>query len=263
MNAPARRLREKIQPGTPVVGTFLVEFTGTAVVSVLGAAGFDFVMIDCEHGNYAPREVEAMVEAGWNADTCVLVRTPHEGRELITRALDAGAGGVVIPAVRSMDQVRDAVRVTKYRPLGQRGVHLFRGHTRHRTVEPKQFMAEANRDLLTFIQIELADAVDIVDEIAATEGVDGLYIGPGDLSVDLGVPGEWDSPRVDAAAQKTLAAAKKHGKIVGCHSDDIRAMARLREMGVQVFGYFCDIGMFAAAAKESAALFREVMNGNG
>ena len=92
-----------------------------------------------------------------------------------------------------MEDVLNAVRATKYMPIGKRGVHLFRGHARHRPPDdPAAYMAEANRDLLTLIQIELASALPLVDAIAATKGVDGLYLGPGDLSVDLGVPGQWD-----------------------------------------------------------------------
>jgi 2-keto-3-deoxy-L-rhamnonate aldolase RhmA len=256
MHPNARKLRAAIATGKPALGTFLVEFTGAAVVNVVDGAGFDFLMIDCEHGSQNPDETAALIEAAWCAGICVLVRTPHEGRGLITRALDAGAGGVLIPFVQEISQVHQAVRATKYPPLGRRGVHLFRGHTRHRAVDPQTFMAEANRDLLTLIQIELASAVEISQQIAATEGVDGLYVGPGDLSVDLGVPGQWDAPVLTEAILRVAAACRKSGKIFGCHVNDLASVPALRAAGVQMFGYSCDIGLFGEAVGRTAEQFR-------
>lgn len=260
MHEPARNLREKIASGKPVIGQFLVEFSGSAIVNVLAQAGFDFLMIDCEHGNYALRDVETMLETGWNANICMLVRTADATRSLITKALDAGAAGIVVPAIDSLEQVRAAVRASKYKPIGRRGVHLFRGHTRHRPVEPQRFMDQANRDLLTFIQIELVKAVEVAEEIAATDGVDGLYIGPGDLSADLGIAGQWDAPEMNQVIEQVVSACRKYQKIVGCHADDIIAMPRLRDMGIQMFGFVCDIGMYATVAAESVQHFRRAMS---
>lgn len=259
MHPTAHKLRETIKQERPVLGTFLVEFTGSAVVHVLAEAGFDFVMIDCEHGNHGPREVEMLLEAATHAGVCALVRPPTTSRDMITRVLDAGAAGVLVPAIDTMEQVHQAVRATKYRPLGKRGVHLLRGHTRHRKVNPATFLAEANRDVLTLIQIELEGAVALAEQIAATEGVDGLYVGPGDLSVDLGVPCQWNAPDLQAAIKKVSEACRAHGKIMACHADRIEDMPRLQEMGVQMFGYFCDIGLFQASAAAVAADFRSAL----
>jgi 4-hydroxy-2-oxoheptanedioate aldolase len=249
MHPPARALRDKIQKGFPVVGTFLLEFTGPAVVGVMAKAGFDFVFIDGEHGNQNPRDVEVMIEAGYQAGLCTIVRPPDANRAVITRSLDAGAAGVIVPFCSTLEDVHQAVQATKYAPIGKRGIHLFRGHTRHQALDDQAaFLAEANRDLLTIIQIELAAAVPLVEEIAAIEGVDGLYIGRGDLSVDLGVPGQWNAPIVLDAVRATAAACRKHGKIMGCHTDKMEEAANLRAMGVQMIGFQCDIGMFCTIA---------------
>jgi 2-keto-3-deoxy-L-rhamnonate aldolase RhmA len=253
-------LREKIEMGRPVLGTFMVEFSGPAVVSVMANAGFDFLFIDGEHGNQNPREVEVTIEAGYQAGLCTIMRPPDGNRAVITRSLDAGAGGVLVPFCSTLDDVRQVVRATKYTPIGKRGTHLFRGHTRHqRPDDPAAFLAEANRDLLTLIQIELAAAVPLVDQIAAIEGVDGLYIGPGDLSVDLGVPGQWKSPVMLNAIRATVAACRKHGKIMGCHTDELKDAAMLREMGVQMFGFACDIGMYSQSAASVVGEFAEAL----
>ena len=259
MHPPAHKLRQAIADGRPVLGTFLVELVGPAVVNALADAGFDFVMVDTEHGNQSQHEIETMIEVGLQAGICVLLRPPSGQRDLITKCLDAGAGGVLVPAISTMEQVEQVVRVTKYRPVGKRGVHLFRGHTRHRPVDAATFIEEANADIFTLIQIELAAALDIVDQIAATEGVDGLYIGPGDLAVDLGVPGQWNNPKLHDAFRTIAAATKKHGKILACHADWVKDMPMLREIGVQMFGYFCDIGVFKNAYADVAEQFKAAM----
>jgi 4-hydroxy-2-oxoheptanedioate aldolase len=260
MHSPARVLRDKVANGRPVLGTFLVEFSGPAVVATMANAGFDFVMIDTEHGNQNPREVESTIEAGYQAGLCTIVRSPDVNRGVLTRALDAGAAGALIPFCSTLEEVHQAVRATKYTPVGKRGTHLFRGHTRHRPPDdPVAFLAEANRDLLTLIQIELAAAVPLVDATAAIDGVDGLYLGPGDLSVDLGVPGQWDAPVMTEAIRATAAACRKHHKIMACHTGNLETVPQLREMGIQMFGFQCDIEIFSTAAGAIADEFARIV----
>jgi len=259
MHTASRKLREKIASGRPVFGTMMVEFTSPAAVSVTVSSGFDFTIVDGEHGNQNPREVETTIEAGWQAGLCTLMRPPDTNRAVITRSLDAGAGGLLVPFCSTMEEVHQAVRASKYPPVGQRGTHLMRGHTRHQSPDTAAFLAEANRDLLTLIQVELEGALLLVDQIAATEGVDGLYIGPGDLSVALGVPGQWRSPVVLEAIRATAEACKRHGKIMGCHVNSVDDVPHLREVGVQLFGYSCDIAMYRAACQEVAREFRSAL----
>ena len=237
----------------------MVEFIGPNVVNVMASASFDFIVIDCEHGNQNPRDVEIMIEAGWQAGICTIVRPPDTSRGMITRTLDAGAAGVLVPFIETMDQVRQVVNATKYLPIGRRGSHFSRGHTRHERVDPTTFIAEANLDLLTLIQIELAGAVKIVDQIAATEGVDGLYIGPGDLGLELGVPGQWDAPMLRDAIRTTAAACMRHGKIMGCHIRDIDETPALAAMGVQMFGIQHDIGMYKEIVSSKSKGFRKTL----
>ncbi|MBI3920478.1 MAG: hypothetical protein HY318_03580 [Armatimonadetes bacterium] len=258
MHPTARKLREKIERRCPVLGTFLVEFSTPAVLHCLFDAGFDFVLVDTEHGQFSPREVELVVDVGWSLEMPVIVRVPDTNRGPITRALDAGAAGVLIPAISTLEQVQAVVRASKYTPVGRRGVHLFRGHTRHQAVRPPQFLEEANRDVLTLIQIELREALTLCDEIAALEGVDGLYVGPGDLGVDLGVPGQWGAPALWDAIAQTAASCRAHGKIMGCHYDFPEHLPKLGMLGVQMFGHYCDIGLF----KKAAVAVRETFDAN-
>jgi 2-keto-3-deoxy-L-rhamnonate aldolase RhmA len=256
MHEPAHKLRAKIAANQAVLGTMMVEFGGPAIVGVTADAGFDFLVLDCEHGNANPRDVEVTLEAGFQNGICTIIRPPSVvDRGMMTRSLDAGAGGVLIPFCSTLDDVRHAVLATKYPPTGQRGVHLLRSHTRHRRPDAASFMAEANRDLITVIQIELAPAVRLVDEIAGMDGVDVLYIGPGDLSVALGAPGQWNAPPVMDAIGRTAEACRKHGKIMGCHVNRIVDVPDLMNLGVRMFGYSCDIAMYQSAAQNVVSEF--------
>lgn len=263
MHAAARQLRT-LMAQRPVVGTFLLEFCSPSVVHVIADAGLDFCLIDCEHGHCSSRDSETLIEAAWSRTFPALVRVGSPDRTMITRVLDAGAAGILVPAISSLSDVEQVVRASKYRPIGRRGVHMLRPHTRHRPpADLRGYLASANRDVLTLIQIELAPAVELVDEIAAMPGVDGLYVGPGDLSVDLDCPGEWDSELIWQAIGATAAACRKHGKFLGCHYDSATLLPRLLELGVQMLGHGCDLGIFrtscahivddAAAALRAAA----------
>lgn len=259
MHPSARALRAKLTAGHPVFGIMLVEFTGPAVVTAAVNAGMDFIFLDHEHGNQTPRELEMTMEAGWQAGLCTILRPPDANRAVITRGLDAGAGGILAPMCATLEDVHQVVRHSKYPPVGQRGTHLMRGHTRHQPVDAPTFLAEANADLLTLIQIELAESLCLVDEIAAMAGVDGLYIGPGDLSTALGIPGQWQSPAVYEAIRATSDACRRHGKIMGCHLNDLRDAADLRAFGVQLFGYACDIAVYQAACAQATESFHALV----
>lgn len=244
MHEAARQLRT-LMAQRPVVGTFVLEFCSPSVVHVMADAGLDFALIDCEHGHCSSRDAESLLDAAWSRNFPTLVRVGSPDRALITRMLDAGAAGILVPAIASLSEVEQVVRASKYRPVGRRGVHMLRPHTRHRPpADLRGYLASANRDVLTLIQIELAPAVDLVDEIAAMPGVDGLYVGPGDLSVDLDCPGEWNSDRIWQAISATAAACRKHGKFLGCHYDSPALLPRLLALGVQMLGHACDLGIF-------------------
>jgi 4-hydroxy-2-oxoheptanedioate aldolase len=259
MHPAAEKIRQAIIAGRPAFGTILSEFSGANIVGILGNVGCDFVVVDCEHGNFSPREVEQSVEAGYHNYVATIVRPPSVDRGFITRSLDAGAAGVMIPFCSTEDEVRDAVRFSKYKPIGQRGVHLMRAHTRHQRPEPAKYMSEANDSLLTIIQIELAAAVKLAPQLAAIPGVDCLYIGPADLCVDLNIAWDLNEPAMVDAIQRTAKACQENGKIFGCHCSNLQEMASLIDYGVQMCGYSCDIDILQKAMHEHVSGFRNIV----
>ena len=229
-------IRHKIAKGQPVFGTFLSELRATGVVTAMAISGLDFFMVDLEHGTYDITDAARLIDAGKRAGICPVMRVPLYAPALFAQVLDAGAEALLVPQVRTMDDVRLAINLTKYQPVGQRGCHFCRPQVNFtRPVSKPKYMAQANAQLATFIQIETAEAAELVDEIAATDGVDGLYMGPGDLAASLGHPDDDNSEDIATIATKVGAACKKYGKIAGYHSPPVQ-VPQLIEKGFTFFG---------------------------
>ncbi|MEW6753147.1 MAG: aldolase/citrate lyase family protein [Candidatus Latescibacterota bacterium] len=237
-------LRDHIAQGRVALGTFVVELRTPAVARILRQGGFDFMLVDTEHGCYDPATVAALIQAGKQAGICPLVRVPGPEQAEIKRVLDAGALGIMVPMCRTLEEVQQAVASSKYPPLGRRGAHFARPHTEFvAPADAAEFMGRANRSLLTIVQIETGEAAELVDSIAAMDGVDLLYVGPGDLSIALGHAGDITHPAVMAVVERTCRACAAHGKIAGCHFATPQVLPELRALGVRLVGYGAVIRM--------------------
>lgn len=244
-----KRIREKMSQGGPVIGTFMVELRAAGAVAALTEGGLDFIMIDLEHGAFDMTEVTRLIDNAKHAGLCPIVRVPLNLQGLYTRVLDAGAEGILVPQVTTMEDVRQVVNVTKYYPVGRRGVHAIRPHTNFVPfADPRKFMDQANEHLATIIQIETPEAAALADEIAATEGVDGLYIGPSDLSTMLGHAGNSRHEDIVKIMIEVGAACKKHGKIAGYHIEPGQ-LPQLMENGYRFFGYKCSQRLLVRGAE--------------
>lgn len=210
--------KEKLLAGTKVAGTMLRIVRNPAVMQMAGNAGLDFVMYDCEHGNY---NMETLHDAFILANAlglAGLVRVPAGTREWISRVLDQGAVGVMVPMVETPEQAETLVKYAKYQPVGGRGYTAGCAHTRFRGGKHADIMETGNNTVVAIAQIETRRAVDNVDAIASVAGIDALLIGPNDLSVSLGIPGDIMNPVELEAIAKVAAACKKHNKVFGLHA---------------------------------------------
>ncbi len=149
------------------------------------------------------------------ADLPAIVRVPSREYHHIARALDMGAEGLMLPMVGNVDEVRHIVNSMKYHPAGKRGVALQVAHDRYRPGTVADKFTAANKRTTLFCQIETAEGVENAEQMAAIDGVDCLWVGHFDLSVSLGIPGEFDNPKFKKAIETTVAAAKKHNKALG------------------------------------------------
>ena len=183
-------------------------------VEMIGITGFDFVWIDCEHGVGDLSELLPQLQAASIGGAAPVVRIVWNEAPRFKRVLDLGAAGVMVPYVNTAAEARAAAQAMRYPPEGVRGVaRLIRANGFGQDFQA--YFSEANEALLTVVQIETAEAVKNADEIAAVEGVDVLFIGPMDLSNNMGIPAQFEHPDLEKAMDTVLAACHKHGKAPG------------------------------------------------
>lgn len=211
-------LKETLMSGQKIAGTMLRISRNPAVCYLAKNAGLDFIMFDCEHGNY---NMETLHDAFVTANALGLagfVRVPQGTKEWISRVLDSGATGVMVPMIESVEQAKTLVKYSKYQPVGERGFSAGCAHTNYSGGKHAEVMEVQNKKVIAIAQIETKQAVERIDDIAAVDGVDALLIGPNDLSVSLGIPGDLMNPIELEAIAKVAAACKKNGKAFGLHS---------------------------------------------
>lgn len=199
----------QFRAGEPGLG-LLVKAPAAASIELAAACGFDFVVIDFEHGPRSGLLLEDHLRAAAAAEIPVLVRVPGAGSSAIGAALDAGAVGIVVPHVRSPAEAASVVALAHYPPWGRRGLALSTRAGRYGTVDVRDHIAASRERTLVIAQIEDGDAVASAEDIAAVNHLDGIMIGTTDLSASLGRPGEVGHPEVTAAIGSILAAARRH-----------------------------------------------------
>ena len=231
-------LRARLRAGETVYGTFLN--SGSPLAAELCArAGFDWVIIDLEHGAATEADLLAHLYAVGGTTTAALVR-PQSGERLrIGRALDLGAHGIMIPRIDTPEQAREAVEWLRWPPDGGRGLALLTrgaelGEVGHGSIRA------LNQRVVGIVQVESPSAVEHAPEIAAIEGVDVLFVGPTDLSHSMGVPGQFDDPSFVDALRAVVAATEAAGKAAGILLRDATALPAHRELGFRFIGLGSD-----------------------
>lgn len=197
------------------LGHFVVEFATPGMGHILKAAGCDFVFFDMEHSGFSFETLKSAIRYFEAAGVPVIVRVPAQENDMLARACDMGAEGLIAPMVSTVAQAQAMVDSVKYYPEGKRGVGLGMAHDNYRIAPVADALSSANDRTTVICLIETADGAENADGIAALEGVDGLWVGHFDLSVSLGIPGEFGHPKFKAAMDKIIAAARKHNKALG------------------------------------------------
>ena len=211
-------LKDKLIAGQKIAGTMLRVVRNPAVCYLAKNSGLDFVMYDCEHSNY---NFETLHDSFVLANALGLggfVRVPVGSKEYISRMLDTGAIGVMVPMVETREHAETLVKYSKYQPIGGRGYTAGGPHTDYKGGKHSEIMEQGNSKVIAIAQIETRLAVENAEAIASVGGIDALLIGPNDLSLSLGIPGDMMNPIELEAIAKVAAACKKHGKSFGIHS---------------------------------------------
>lgn len=244
-------LRERVLAGETTFGSWLS--TGSPVAAeIAGQAGFDWLVVDTEHGMSSEATMLAQFYAVGTTGATALVRVERSDRLRISRALDIGAGGLVVPRVGSAADVEQALSWMRFPPIGQRGVALgIRGQGFGRVGHGD--IGSLNDVALGVFQIENPAAVEDADAIAALPGADVLFVGPADLSHSLGVPGRFDDPAYLSATDAVLAACRKHGKAAGILLYTPDVVAPHLERGFRFVGLGSDAGFVMSGARAMLA----------
>lgn len=222
----------------------------------MGRSGLDWVVVDLEHGYSTESELLAHLTAIEVSGAVALVR-PQSGERLrIGRALDLGAAGIVIPRLDTIEQVREAVTFLRYPAGGQRGVALLTRGARLGTVNHAG-VAALNEDIVGIVQIESPSAVEAAGDIAATDGVDVLFVGPADLSHSLGVPGRFAEQPYRDALKRVVDACRAHGKAPGILLYDHASFRPHLDLGFSFVGIGADISFVNDGVKAALAAARE------
>jgi 2-keto-3-deoxy-L-rhamnonate aldolase RhmA len=253
----ANGLKDMAGVRTPKFGHFVVEFATPGIGHILKSAGCDFVLFDLEHSGFSMETVKNALRFFEAADLPAIVRVPARDYHFIARACDMGAEGIMLPMVGSVAEAKHIVESVKYHPAGKRGVGLQIAHDRYRPGSVADKFTAANQRTTIFCQIETAEGVENADAMAALDGVDCLWVGHFDLSVSLGVPGDFANPIFTDAIARVAAATQKHGKALGRLVPDVATGIEVNNLGFDFVCYSGDVWVLhnalAAAISELRA----------
>lgn len=250
----ANETKARLRAGECVFGCF-VRYPDPGLVELLALQGFDFLVLDGEHGTMEPRECENLVRAAELRRTTPVVRVPANQAPVILRFMDTGAQGVHVPLVTSAEDADAAVRSVKYWPRGARGLTGVRAASYGQEGSLGDYVVRANEETLVVIQIETPEALEQVPQIAAVDGVDVVFVGPTDLSHTLGVPGQISHPLVEEAFEAIVRGVSGSDAALGVLVPDAAGVLRWRERGARYIAVTID-SLLTRSARELLAVVR-------
>jgi 2-keto-3-deoxy-L-rhamnonate aldolase RhmA len=252
----ANQVKQALQSRKAVFGPIVQAFSSPIIVRLLAVAGFDFVYIDMEHGQLSLRDVANLCLVARDCGMVPIVRVVGHQPDHISRPLDAGAQGILVPHIDTAEQARAIIRNAKYPPLGQRSLSSLGPHTGFRSEPVADLVASANADTLIGVMIESAEGVAHVNDIAAVPDIDFVVVGRGDLSQDLGMPGQVDAEIVEEAVSRVLDSCKGYQVPTGLLCQDIPSARKWLARGIQMLNYGSDISLLTAPAAKAVQELR-------
>jgi 2-keto-3-deoxy-L-rhamnonate aldolase RhmA len=246
-------VKERLRTGGVAYGTSLGGCLEPEISIVLAAAGVEFFFIDTEHSTTTYAQIQGLCRTARCAGLIPLVRVTQNESSLISRALDVGAMGIIVPRVHSAAEARSAMDALKFPPLGHRGYGLGTIVTDLKGNSAQEEVNSANRETMAVMMIESQEGVRAVEEIAAVPEVDALFVGPYDLSLALGILEQFESPLFLTALEKVIKAGTNAGIAVGLQSKDMTLLTRARDMGARFIIYSSDYSILLSGYKEGIA----------
>ncbi|SRR5579862_1751891 len=247
------KAKADLKAGKCVYGTSLVECLDGEFAVMLAAAGFDLFFVDTEHTITDYREIQSICRAARGAGIVPMVRVTQNVPFLITRALDCGAMGIVVPRVNSPAEARAAVEMMKYTPAGRRGFGMRGIINDYKPASLADELATSNSETLAILQMESTEAIASVEEIARTPGLDVLFVGPYDLSISMGIGEQFKHPDFWKAIDRVIAATNAAGIAAGVQTPDIGLLHECRRRGMRFLLYSSDVGVLFDGYRQGLA----------
>lgn len=245
-------VKAKIERNEKVLGTFH-EIGSATGVELLGYGGFDYVIVDTEHGPFDVESTQQFVRAAKGANITPFVRVKDGQRNSILKMLDVGAQGLIIPNIKTVEEVKELVDFGKYFPLGNRGVAPTSGSSfwtaDYATQGLDHYFEVSNKESLIIPQCETRECLENIEEIVAVEGVDGIFVGPYDLSTALGKPGQFGDQEIIDAIQHISDVCKKAGKMAFIYAGDVETAKKDYEIGYDSVCFGMDAMILINAVK--------------
>lgn len=252
--------KNALKKGNPVLGTSISLNVSPLMAEVLASARFDYVLVDMEHTAVSMDSASGLMAVARHCGMTPLVRLPRDQFWMIQHALDSGAQGIYMPHVDRPAQAESIRRYAKYPPEGERGF-LSRGpHTGFWRLPDPDWMYDANRECLVVIMVESRQSVENIDSILATDAVDAVVVGPGDLSLSYGKPGQFSCPEVIEATHQVITSCKRHGVAAGTAVGTIEAALEWTRAGAQFFVVNTDLYFLLDATSAFVSGFRAKHN---
>jgi len=249
-----KNLKDKILSGEAVHGCW-INLASTVSAEIVGQSGFDWLLLDLEHGAGDVAIMYQQLQVLSGSSSTSIVRIDNLSRPKVQRILDAGASGIMFPQIQTSQEADDAIRMMYYPPRGARGMAKMvraTGFGRH----ADEYIDSLEKNLVGVIQIETLNALQNIDDISATEGVDVLFVGPNDLSLALGVFGQLDHALYQKAIRDVASAAKKHGKVTGVLLQDVNEYEMYYDLGYRFLACGADSAFVRKGADELVKTLR-------
>ncbi|MGC4050362.1 MAG: aldolase/citrate lyase family protein [Paludibaculum sp.] len=238
-------VKQALREGRLQLGTAFAQLRSQDVARILAAAGFDWAFLDGEHGGFDQETLQDLCRIAVKVGLSPIVRVADLQYSLVARALDCGAEGVIFPRVEDPALLEKAVSWTKFPPVGMRGMGLTTMSFDFEPVTIPQMMEHLNREQMVVLQIETVKAFEARDELLSVANVDAVMIGPVDLTISLGVPGEFEHPKMLATVEKIVESCIAHGVAPGAQARNLALAQRWKKMGM----------LFVGCSSETAMLY--------
>jgi 2-keto-3-deoxy-L-rhamnonate aldolase RhmA len=254
----AATIRQRLAAGERAFGTMAFEFFTPGLIPLLCAAGCDYVVLDTEHSGVGIETIKQQIAYARGLDIAVWVRVPEIRYSAVARVLDAGADGIMVPMLETVEQARDLVRFARYRPEGERGCAFGIAHDDYRVGDPDVTTREANERIVLIGLIETRKGIDNCEAIMATPGLDVGWLGHFDLTNDMGITARFDHPEFLAAAERLARACEAAGKTAASLDANLDYLRAQAGRGYRLLGYAFDVAVMRSGYTQGLAALRAI-----